>query len=621
MVSFGNINRDSFSRLISWGHWFTFFNILLALAIALRYIFATPWPDTGLGIAYLLVSWIGHFGFIGFLIFLLTLFPLSFLIRNQRWLRLCAVFIATAVMTLLLIDTQIYKEFKFHINPVIWEILFRQAQSKSDLNWSLLFVGVPLFFCAELLLSYYGWKMQFRRRPKQLGKRLAGLFVICFLLNHLTHIWADANLYTPITEQKANFPLSYPMTARSFLAKHGWLDMEAYKQAQEKMPDISTRQSVRYPRTPLEVSVPQHHYNLLLVMVRGLRADQLNNIDMPNLARYASLHQSFTNHLAGDNQTVTSLFSLFYGLPGQYQPLFAHERVPPVLVDELQRQDYQISAFASSNLEQGSYQHTLFAGLRLGATERSPAEHQTDLQTLQQWRDWLAKQTEARAWFSYLELDTPQTLSLPAQFQGPYQPEVKQSTLSRPRDEQTADGLRNHYKNAVFYTDQLLGELFDQLASPRLGSNTVVVITSDHGVELGDTHSAIWGTGQRYAPTQLQVPLVIAWPGMPAKRIDYPTRHLDLAPTLLSQLLGVTSAPADYSIGTNLFNAERPDWSLLGNAHHYVVYDANSITEFSRQGDFSIRDRARYQPQKEANPNMAMLVRVMNLLKRFTSEP
>ncbi|OZB05019.1 MAG: hypothetical protein B7X54_06540 [Idiomarina sp. 34-48-12] len=32
--------RDKIARLISWGHWFTFFNILLVLAIGTLYIAA-----------------------------------------------------------------------------------------------------------------------------------------------------------------------------------------------------------------------------------------------------------------------------------------------------------------------------------------------------------------------------------------------------------------------------------------------------------------------------------------------------------------------------------------------------------------------------------------------------
>ena len=37
-----------------------------------------------------------------------------------------------------------------------------------------------------------------------------------FITTHLIYAWADAYLYRPITMQRSNFPLSYPMTARSF---------------------------------------------------------------------------------------------------------------------------------------------------------------------------------------------------------------------------------------------------------------------------------------------------------------------------------------------------------------------------------------------------------------------
>ena len=60
-----------------------------------------------------------------------------------------------------------------------------------------------------------------------------------FIATHLIYAWADAYLYRPITMQRSNFPLSYPMTARSFLEKHGFLDGEEYTQK------IGTRRSFR----------------------------------------------------------------------------------------------------------------------------------------------------------------------------------------------------------------------------------------------------------------------------------------------------------------------------------------------------------------------------------------
>lgn len=42
----GKQYRDDVSRKISWGHWFAFFNIIVAILIGARYAFIIDWPDT-----------------------------------------------------------------------------------------------------------------------------------------------------------------------------------------------------------------------------------------------------------------------------------------------------------------------------------------------------------------------------------------------------------------------------------------------------------------------------------------------------------------------------------------------------------------------------------------------
>ncbi|WP_348671590.1 DUF3413 domain-containing protein, partial [uncultured Idiomarina sp.] len=41
-----NQRRDKIARLISWGHWFTFANIILCVLIGIIYIDSTPSPTT-----------------------------------------------------------------------------------------------------------------------------------------------------------------------------------------------------------------------------------------------------------------------------------------------------------------------------------------------------------------------------------------------------------------------------------------------------------------------------------------------------------------------------------------------------------------------------------------------
>lgn len=80
--------REKVSQMISWGHWFALFNILLALGLGSRYLFVTDWPASLLGRVYALVSLLGHFSFIVFAGYLLVIFPLTFVVMSQRLLRL-----------------------------------------------------------------------------------------------------------------------------------------------------------------------------------------------------------------------------------------------------------------------------------------------------------------------------------------------------------------------------------------------------------------------------------------------------------------------------------------------------------------------------------------------------
>ena len=228
---------------------------------------------------------------------------------------------------------------------------------------------------------------------------------------------------TPITAQKSNFPLSYPMTARSFLARHGWLDLEEFRLRAAQQGEPVRQGRLIYPLQPLDVVPPAEKLNLLLVVVQGLRYDMLNNVNMPNLARYASQHLQFLRHVGGDNSSDSSLFSLFYGLPAQYLPDMLAEHHSPLLLDELQRQDYLIGAFASQGLDSEIYQHAIFSGLRQPV---KPGVATSDARALANWQQWLAAQDRNRAWFTYLALNGPSSMTTPDDFQGPFQPELEQ---------------------------------------------------------------------------------------------------------------------------------------------------------------------------------------------------
>ena len=91
--------------------------------------------------------------------------------------------------------------------------------------------------------------------------------------------------------------------------------------------------------------------------------------------------------------------------------------------------------------------------------------------------------------------------------------------------------LSDHYDGGVAWVDQALGRLLSRLAEAGALENTVVVVTSDHGEELGE-HGSI-GHERTLSALSLAIPLLIAVPGGVAGVSEGPASLADVVPTLL----------------------------------------------------------------------------------------
>ena len=104
--------------------------------------------------------------------------------------------------------------------------------------------------------------------------------------------------------------------------------------------------------------------------------------------------------------------------------------------------------------------------------------------------------------------------------------------------------LRALYDGGVAAADREVGRLLDALEALGLAERTLVVLTSDHGEDLGDRLPLRPGNhGHSLYDELLLVPLIVhdPRPGAPVGRIAYQVRSVDVMPTILD-LLGV-SAP------------------------------------------------------------------------------
>lgn len=593
MVDNGNTYGERVSRLVGWGHWFAFFNIIAAMLIGTRYITQSPWPETLLGQFYLALSWVGHFGFLVFALYLLVLFPLTFLIPSRKLFRLVAVCFATVGLTLLLIDTQAYQTINLHLTPVVWEVLFNDETSTVSADLQHLFVVLPLIFLLQLALSEWVWRKQRKLSHKHVGRPIAAIFFVSFITSHLIYVWADAYFYNPITAQKANFPLSYPMTAKSFMERHGLLDRDEYlKRLQESESNVDL---VSYPLEKIEFDRRANPLNVLVVSVNNLRADSLTEETMPNTFGFANNNQNFVNHYSSSNDSFGA-FGLFYGLPSSYASSIKAQASKPVLIDTLEKQDYQFGLFSGDNFEESLYAETVFRGMKF--TGIAFTDVQTpDEQAIEAWAEWA--QDANKPWFGFIELTTLDNFSQYAKGTG-----------------STTDKLIAGYQASAQSADKELEILFDKIAQLELSENTVIIITSNHGTEFNETKTNSWGSNTNYSRYQLQVPMIIHWPGKVAATYSHRTSHLDFSVTLLQDLLGVSSNPNDFSSGRNLFDERSRKWILAGDSRELALITNKDTTVIDKFGNYKLYD-SQYKRLKDENPTLPVLMQGLTELQRF----
>ncbi|CAI0716670.1 LPS biosynthesis-modulating metalloenzyme YejM [Serratia quinivorans] len=582
--------REKVSQMISWGHWFALFNILLALGLGSRYLFVTDWPSSLLGRAYALVSLLGHFSFIVFAGYLLVIFPLTFVVMSQRLLRFISAALATAGLTLLLVDSEVFTHFHLHLNPVVWELVINPDQSELARDWQLMFICVPVIFLVEMLFGTWSWQKLRSLNRQRFGKPLAALFISAFFASHLIYIWADANFYRPITMQRANLPLSYPMTARKFLEKHGLLDSQEYERrlVQQGNPEAV---AVEYPLNDLSYSDKGSGYNLLMIVVDGVREQDMKQ-DMPALTRFAQENVRFSDHYSSGNHADTGLFGLFYGISPTYLDSILAARKPSALVSALSAQGYQFGLFSSDGFNASLYRQALLTDFTLPA-----AKQQNDAATTQQWQRWLADQNSNAPWFSYIN------------FRGA-EPEANEKTPA------PADFIQR-YRAGAQDVDTQIAQVLNTLKERGVLDKTVVVITAEHGVEFNDTGKGYWGAGTSFNQQQLQVPLVIHWPGTPAQTINKLTGHNDVMRTLMQRLLHVKTNPNDYSQGEDLFTAQRRNnWVATGDNSLLVITTPTQTLVLDSSGNYRAYDK-NDKEIKDEKPQLALLLQVLTDVKRF----
>ncbi len=146
--------------------------------------------------------------------------------------------------------------------------------------------------------------------------------------------------------------------------------------------------------------------------------------------------------------------------------------------------------------------------------------------------------------------------------------------------------LMHGYLATVSFVDAQIGRLLEALEEHGIADHTIVVVTSDHGMHLGE--HGLFGKQTNYE-VALRVPLILRVPGQSPSRIEGMVELVDLFPTLCQ--LASLDQPKDLEGIGFLPLLQEPDrvwkagvlsqiirnngggYSLLTPEHHLVVWE------------------------------------------------
>ncbi|NQY63945.1 MAG: DUF3413 domain-containing protein [Alteromonadaceae bacterium] len=352
MVSF---STKSYSKrllhLISWSHWFTFFNIIAAIGLSSFYLFSESASETIFGQVYLLTTWVSHMGFLTFMSFVLILFPLTLLFPQTKFIRTTASVIFTIELLLLVLDAFIYNRLGYHLSASSSEqiitLIANQIEQNSRSFWFASIVLCLLILTFEFVVSNYAWKHLKQLQKTVFARFFVLILVLSFVFSHITHIWADANLEYDILRQDTVFPLSYPSTAQTLLTKYGMFNRKDYierrtsplsfTQAIPAYPQLTTMEDqlcfTDQKQTDKNDETLKTQQSVFIVLSKALLSkEQIQQFSHRAQGSTLKLDHHIDNALHDD-----AWFNLFYGLPSIYQEEILKQKTSPLLFQAIDK--------------------------------------------------------------------------------------------------------------------------------------------------------------------------------------------------------------------------------------------------------------------------------------------
>lgn len=484
-----------------------------------------------------------------------------------------------------IIDISVFKQFRYNINLSMLQLFFGPA-SKEIFNFSTaMYIQFAIIVIFLLLIIIGLYLLSIKLSSKKLYPASISFFTLLLMviLYHGIHAYAHHTNYLSVMKVAYILPQSYPLILKNVLAKYG------IKSATKQIEQISIN-NMHYPLQFPQVGDNASKYNVVMIVIESWRFDCMNKEMTPNIYNFAENNLYFKNHNANANQTRHGLFSIFYGIPGNYWEAALYSGTTPVLMDMFQKENYQLGIFASSALTSPEFDRTIFAkvkNLRTHTDASSP--NARDVKITEEFSDFLDNRNENQPFFGFLFYDTPHSYSFDSKVYPPKYTPFKGSKnyINTSKDEREL--LFNLYKNSVGYTDILVGKVLNTLKDRGLLENTIVIITGDHAEEFDDLGKNYWGHFGNYSKYQTEVPFIIHIPTTKANIYNYETSHMDIVPTIMKHVFNSPTPIGDYSVGYDILDNTTRPYIFIKGEEYAIKYD-NKYIIMKKYGLPEIRD-------------------------------
>ena len=570
------------------------FNLIIVFIIAGTYLKYVEIADYFVSKVYVVLSTVSHFILLTTPVFLLS--ALVFFITKKKMLtKGFFVLLSTLFLLGLKLDSIVFSQFRYHLSPFVFRLVFgKKATDIFEFSHTTFFsviLAVLALIGIQFLFLFLG-KLIVNKEFNLRIKLMCVVFFTSLVCTHLVYMWADASYYRPVTQIASVYPLFHPLTAKRFLAKINVVDPEKAIKNRD-LYNITTSNSIVYPLHKIESVVPEVKKNVLFITIDSWRFDCMDSVVSPNMYNLSKKSQVFEKHFSGSNGTDGGIFSLFYGFTGLYWEQFTKLERSPVFMDEFLKQGYDLGIYGSANVQNPPFDKNVFSAvpnLRLSSNGDSPSAR--DAEITEEWIANLDKKDGETPFFDFLFYDAAHGYDYPKDYDIKFKPSSKEVNYLGldSNDTEKYTMFFNRYKNAVYYIDDLVGDVLKALEEKNLLESTIIVVTGDHGQELDDNKKGYWSHGGNFTKYQIQVPTFIFDASKAAKEYKTTSLHYDIVPTLMKNYMGVKNPIGDYSMGQDLYNLSQRDWFVSGYNNNYAIIEKDRITKVYSTGLFDITD-------------------------------